>query len=93
MVVFTDSEAQFTCETRNAPSLAWRVNGLFLHELDPSLQTDLDTDQETVGDSGLYTITIPARAEYNGTVVQVIASVPGGEFRESGNATLMIQGK
>ena len=93
VVVFTDSEAEFMCETRNAPSFAWRVNGTFLSQLDPSLRADLDTDQETVGDIELYTLTIPARAEYNGTVVQCVASVPGGEFRQSGNATLMIQGK
>ena len=90
--MFTEREAEFTCETRNAPAFTWRVNGTFLGQLDPSLRADLDTYQETVGDSELYTLTIPARAEYNGTVVQGVASVPGGDFRESGNATLMIQG-
>ena len=92
MVVFTDSEAEFTCVTRDAPSFTWRVNGTFLNLLDDSLCADLDTDQETVGDHELYTLTIPARAEYNGTVIQCLASVPGGDFRVSGNATLMIQG-
>ena len=92
VTVFTDSEAEFTCETRNA-LLAWRVNGTFFSQLDPSLRADLDTAQETVGDIELYTLTIPARAEYNGTVVQCLASVPGGDIIESGNATLMIQGK
>ena len=90
--MFIESEAEFTCRTRNAPGFAWRVNGTFLNLLDDSLRADLDTDRETVGDTELYTLTIPARAEYNGTVVQCVASVPGGEFRESGNATLMIQG-
>ena len=91
--MFGNSRAEFTCLTRSAPSLAWLVNGLFFHELDPSLQADLDTDQETVEDSGLYTLTITARAEYNGTVVQCVVFGLGGAFRESGNATLMIQGK
>ena len=90
VVVFTDSGAEFVCEARNAPAFTWRVNGTFLGQLDPSLRADLDTDQETVGDNELYTLTIPARAEYNGTVVQCV--VFGGEFRESGNATLTIQG-
>ena len=93
VVVFTESEAEFICETRNAPSFGWRVNGTFLSQLDPSLRADLDLDQETVGDSEQYTLTITARAEHNGTVVQCVAAVPGGEFRQSGNATLMIQGK
>jgi len=92
VVVFTESEAEFTCVTRNAPSFTWRVNGTFLRLLDDSLRADLDTDQETLGDREQYTLTIPARAEYNGTVVQGVASVPGGEFRESESATLMIQG-
>ena len=92
VVVFTDSEAEFTCGTRNAPSFSWRVNGTFFSQLDPSLRADLDPDQETVGDIDRHTLTIPARAEYNGTVVQCVASVPGGEFRQSGNATLTIQG-
>ena len=90
--MFTDSEAKFTCGTRNTPSFAWRVNGTFFSLLDPSLRADLDPDQEAVGDIDRHTLTIPARAEYNGTVVQCVASVPRGEFRESGNATLMIQG-
>ena len=90
--MFTESEAEFTCRTRNAPFFAWRVNGTFLGQLDPSLRADLDTDRETVGDTEQYTLTIPARAKYNGTVVQGVASVPGGDFRESRNATLMIQG-
>ena len=92
VVVFTDSEAEFTCRSRNAPSFSWRVNGTFLNQLDPSIHADLDTDQDTVGDIELYTLTITARAEYNGTVVQCVAAVFGGDFRESGNATLMIQG-
>ena len=92
VVVFTESEAEFTCETRNAPFFSWRVNGTFLSQLDPSLRADLDSDQETVGDSDWHTLTITARAGYNGTVVQCVAAVPGGEFRESGNATLKIQG-
>ena len=92
VVVFTHSEAEFTCETRNAPSFAWQVNGIFLRQLDPSLHADLDTDDKRIGDIVQNTLTIPARAEYNGTVVQCVASVPGGDFRESGNATLMIQG-
>ena len=91
--MFTESKAEFTCGTRNVPAFSWRVNGTFLSQLDPSLRADLDPDQETVGDIELYTLTITARAEYNGTVVQCVVSVPGGEFRESENATLMIQGK
>ena len=92
VVVFIDSEAKFTCEIRYAPSFTWRVNGTFFSQLNPSLRADLDTAQETVGDNEMYTLMIPARAEYNGTVVQCIGSVPGRTFRESENASLVIQG-
>ena len=92
VVVFTDSAAEFTCETRNAPAFSWWVNGAFLHQLDPSLRADLDTVQEIFQDIVKYTLTITARAEYNGTVVQCVVFGFGGEFRESGNATLTIQG-
>ena len=91
--MFGKSTAEFTCETRNAPSFGWRVNGTFLSQLDPSLRADLVYVPQTVGDIDQHTLTIPARAGYNGTVVQCVAAVPGGEFRESENATLMTQGK
>ena len=91
--MFTDSEAKFTCGTRDAPAFSWRVNGTFLSQLDPSLRADLVNVQQTVGGIDRHTLTIPARAEYNGTVVQCVASVPGGDFNESEVATLMIQGK
>jgi len=54
------------------------VNGTFLGQLDPSIRADLDRKEETVGDIELYTLTIPARAEYNRTVVQGVVVVPGG---------------
>ena len=90
--MFIGSEAKFTCGIRNAPFFAWRVNGTFLSQLDPSLRADLNIFLEIIGNTGVFTLTIPARAEYNGTVVQCIASVPGGTFRESENASLFIQG-
>ena len=90
--MFTDSETQFTCEARNAPSFAWRVNGTFLNLLNDSLHADLDTDDKRIGDIVQNTLTILARAEYNGTVVQCVAGVVGGGSTESRNVTLMIQG-
>ena len=90
--MFMNHKAEFACETRNAPTFSWRLNGTFLGQLNPMLRVDLDLYQETVGANEMYSLTIPARAEYNGTVVQCVVSVPGGAFRESENASLVIQG-
>ena len=90
--MFTDGEAKFTCETRQA-QVSWHVNGTAFIQLDPSIRADLDINNEVVEESDVYTLTIPARAEYNGTVVQCVAGVVGGASTESRNVTLMIQGK
>ena len=92
MVGFAGSEVVFMCETRNAPSVTWKVNGTFFSTIRPSLHGYWHVGQDTAGEPDLYTITIPARAEYNGTWVQCIASVPGGAFMESKNATVLVQG-
>ena len=84
----------FTCVTRGALFAYWRVNGTAYGFLPFELRNDLDTDQESVGDIEVYTLTIPGRAEYNETVVQCVAIRDvGGGFIESANVTLKVQGK
>ena len=92
MVGFVGSEVVFTCGTRNTPSVTWKVNGTFFSSLPLSLYGDWHIDQDTAGEIDMYTISIPARSEYNGTWVQCIAIVLGGTFTESKNATLLVQG-
>lgn len=92
MVGFVGSEVVFTCGTRNAPSVTWKVNGTFFSSLSPSLYGDWHIDQDTTGEIDMYTITIPARSEYNGTLVQCIAIVPGRSSTESENAIFLVQG-
>ena len=41
----------------------------------------------------MESLTIPARAEYNGTRVQCFVGIFGGSSDESENATLEIQGR
>ena len=69
----------------------WRLNGTAYNHLPSDVRNDTDLDQETVGDSEKYILTILGRAKYNGTKVQCVAGIDGGE-RESENATLLIQG-
>ena len=82
----------FTCETvGGTPS--WIVNGTQREVLDPEIRRDLVISEETVNDGGRteQDLTIPARAEYNGTRVQcVVLSLSGSDLSE--NATMIIQG-
>ena len=91
--VFLDHSAVFVCGTRDALYGYWRVNGTAYNYLPPAIRADLDADQETVGDIEVYTLTIPGRAEYNGTEVQCVAGDDGGGTIESAIATLKVQGK
>ena len=72
------------------------MNGTAYNSLPPAIQDDLDTDQESVGENKVYTLTIPGRAEYNETVLQCVAGGVAGDSLltiESANATLRVQGK
>ena len=82
----------FTCETVGDVA-TWRVNGILLRSLPPEIRSDL-VDSETNTDEGTIVeeLTIPARAEYNGTRVQCLVLILGGSSDESENATLRIQG-
>ena len=82
----------FTCETVGGVT-GWRVNRTILQSLPPEIRSDLhfsetSTDEGTVVEE----LTIPARAEYNGTRVQCLVGIFGGSSDESENATLRIQG-
>ena len=79
---FLNREAIFTCVTRDAAT-HWIVNGT---ELPSPLYEDLRTNSTTFGEIRLFELTIPARAEYNGTRVQCV----NGET--SDEVTLTIQG-
>ena len=91
VVVFTDSEAGFTCETSNARYFSWIVNGTYFNDLSSAVRDDLNMDQMEVEENELYTLNITSRAEYNRTVVQCVASTRD-QYRISENATLIIQG-
>ena len=90
-VVFLDQSAVFTCETVDG-ALSWVVNGTQREVIDPEIRRDLMIS-EIITDGGhtVENLTIPARAEYNGTRVQcLVFSLSGSD--QSENATLLIQG-
>ena len=91
-VVFLDQSAVFTCETVGG-ILVWVVNGTQREVHPPEIRRDLVVS-ETIIDGGttLENLTIPARAEYNGTRVQCFVGIFGGSTVQSENAILRIQG-
>ena len=68
--VFLDHTAVFLCGTRGSVYGYWIVNGTAHNDLPLAIRDDLEEDQYQVGDIEVYTLTIPGRAEYNGTVIQ-----------------------
>ena len=91
--VFLDQSAVFTCETDDGFS-GWRINGIRLQNLPPEIRNDVKISViNTPEGSTVETLTIPARAEYNGTTVQCLVVTVGGSSDESENATLKIQGR
>ena len=90
--VFLNQKALFRCVTHGIPLyMYWKVNDTAFTSLPSDIRVDMDTDQVTVGENEEFILTIPGRAEYNGTRVQCVAGDEGGED-ESENATLSIQG-
>ena len=74
--VFLNETAVFTCETINGVP-AWRVNGTILQRLPSEIRSDIKVSENNTAE-GISTVNmaIPAKAEYNGTIVQcVILSV------------------
>ena len=90
-VVFLDQSAEFTCETIGG-NLGWIVNVTQREVHPPEIRRDL-VASEIVIDGGITagTLTIPARAEYNGTTVQCAVFTFDGSA-QSENATMNIQG-
>ena len=83
----------FSCNTSGGDYIAWRVNGTTFSNLSPEISSDLDINPVGII-SGLSTLTIPAKAVYNGTTIQCVTGETGvgGVVVESEIATLTIQG-
>ena len=94
-IVFLNRTANFTCETDGGDSTVFIINGMRYTDLSGKQKKELEHKQSYVNGSNteLFTLTIPARVEYNGTTVQCVT---GDHERipvvKSENATLMIQG-
>ena len=91
--VFLNDAAVFTCLTDTDYTAHWRLNETDNDDLPNQLQHDLVINTGSTALFGVFSLTIPARAEYNGTRVQCVAeSDDGHSVVVSDNATLTIQG-
>ena len=72
----------------------WRVNGTQRATFMPDIRSDLVVSEESTTPEGttVETLTIPARAQYNGTIVQCLSVIIDVSRAESDNVTLTIQG-
>ena len=90
-VVFLDQAAVFTCHVVGG-IVIWIVNGTQREVHPAEICRDLVvTETITDDDTTLESLTIPARAEYNGTRAQCFVAIFGGSIAPSDNATLWIQ--
>ena len=85
--------AVFECEV-NGEFAGWRANATPYNSLPTEIREDLDTDRELSDEGNEVTILIiPGRAEYNGTTVQCLTGIIGGDaILESETATMKVQG-
>ena len=82
----------FTCETDDGLS-GWKINGTLQNRLPPEIRNDVMVSvTNTAEGSTVEVLTIPARAEYNGTRVQCFILGFDGGLAESENVKLNIQG-
>ena len=84
-----NSTVSFQCETSGADFTTWKVNGIGVGQFIPD---GVVFDQDGVGGNGLSTLSITARAVYNGTTIQCVTGKFGGVPVESEIVTLTIQG-
>ena len=90
--VFLDDDAGFSCLTDVDYTAHWRLNETEYDDLPSQLQHDLIISSESTADYGVFSLSIVARAEYNGTRVQCVVESDDGHSVVSDNATLTIQG-
>ena len=64
----SQTEAVFRCQHQSADVISWRVNGSSVRQF-----PDITTGSINENGAIVYTLTIPARSEYNGTEVVCLA--------------------
>ena len=91
--VFLNKSAVFTCETDGHLS-GWEINERVAGDLPPAVASELEFSPIVITENGttLLKLTIPARADYNNTIVQCVVVTLGGSVAESETAILKVLG-
>ena len=80
-----ESVAKFRCRHKSADSLGWRVNGSQVQQF-----PDINTTSIRENAALLSTLTIPARSQYNKTMVECLAFLDGSPTERTPPATLIL---
>ena len=94
--VYSDNTKEFTCHTRNADYVQWKLNGTIAGaNTSPVRSNDVSVSSDgAIASGSITTLTIKARLEYHGLVIECVAVMVDVDIvmRMSKNATLMVQG-
>ena len=85
LTVAVGTEAVFQCQHLNSDFVPWRINGIAVRVF---------PDIVSISHSGsISSLTIIARSEYNGAMVECVAVIIGNTvLTETASASMMIQG-
>ena len=85
LTVVVGTKAVFECQHLNADFVTWRINGTAVR--------DFPDITKIRHNSSISSLTITARPEYNGTMVECIAVIVGNTvLEEVASASMVIQG-
>ena len=85
-------DAVFRCQHRGALSIGWLVDGIPENRLNNSGMFITSGNYRDENNSLVYTLTIFARPEYNGTTVVCVATFLDSPLQRSSPARLTIEG-
>lgn len=92
IVVFVNQPANFTCEAHDGTT-NWNVNGTPVNSLSSDMRADMKPSlARNERGNTVSTLTISAKAEYNGITIQCIIFNDDNISDQSESVTLTIQG-
>ena len=88
--VSTGAEAVFRCRHPTADIIKWRVNGSLVERNSTDITLATVYDSAGTANQMVYTLTIIARAEYNGSMVVCVAQFDEGASDEQTQPALLL---
>ena len=85
LTVAVGTEAVFQCQHLNSDFVTWRINGIAVGVFPDIVDIHLS--------GSISSLTITARPEYDGTMVECVAGFLGSTVLDIAPASMMIQGR